>query len=236
VEKGYIPTLTEIQQVYATPEESLKTSDPDKFNRWKDIALFYFDVYLPVLAGDAWSKEKRCYSLMVETMEIDGKQRPLVPTSLEAFGFLVYENCLDKWTATAEEVAKNSRFKAPTYKKDKVDTHKFHTCKWSDPRAGQGNGWKPDAFKRLAQQIDNLKEWRGKDKQCKYEDLKMIRDLLKEHHGIPLDQKAPVPKSSRRKRKRPTTTTYKESDFTRVVYKSDEEGSYHEADGNSDEE
>ena len=99
--------------------------------------LWYVDVYLPAAAGEGnYGATKRRYKMAIEKMEIRGKQRVLVESMTEAYGWLILDNCNSKWENFLKEFSKNSSFKIPKYNKDDESTHPFHVTKYSEAHAG----------------------------------------------------------------------------------------------------
>lgn len=111
--------------------------------------LWYVDVWLPAVADyTCYNPDIRWYQKMYEPITVKGDQYAAVSIQSESFGWLLYENCYEKWLHIVPQKAKDRKWKAPKYNKDDEDTHKYHLCKWSDCRTGQvkGGGWKPGAY------------------------------------------------------------------------------------------
>ena len=77
------------------------------------LLLWYVDVYLPAVAGDNYGCHRRQYKMAIERIEIRGKQRVLVESMIEAYGWLLLDNCYSKWKAYFEAYSANSKFKIP---------------------------------------------------------------------------------------------------------------------------
>jgi len=88
-----LPTVEEIIKViYGTSELDL---DKPENKTQKELVLWYYDRYLPIVAGNTFYGESiRHYKIPVEKAAIVGTTtKVLVTISSEAFGLLSYENC-----------------------------------------------------------------------------------------------------------------------------------------------
>ena len=193
-----MPPQEYFQNPYYLPESSTDSQHKTR----KDFIVWYLDHFLLACAGkDSYKSEIKHYRMPVQLMTVKGesKKSAHVTKESEALGHVIVENCYVKWGHIVPEKAKNHKWKIPDYKKDKKETHKYHDTKWSDGRNGQikGGGWSPGAFDALNEMIKKVKQWRSDDKQNGWKENKRALTLLKQHHGIPLEETKP----SKRRRK-----------------------------------
>ena len=219
-----MPNIDDLTNVYSIveQEEPREITDGsteeekeqmDNYVLQKDLLIWYLDKYLPAAVGElTYSKDQRYYKRQTDSIVIKGKKRVLVERQQEAYGWLVLDNCYEKWCLCVPEQAKDPKWKVPLWDKDDPETLPFHKTKHSDPRGGQSAGWKPSARKALNDFCKKIKEMRDKDsKRDKDSSIYMkCLLLLKAEHGI--TEEEPLPKSSKRKRSK-TATTVEEDDF-----------------------
>jgi len=186
-----IPSLDEVKALYK--KDLLKPNDKG-YARQKKLLICYFDNYVAKLVGDdRWGVDKRYYSLPVSNSneEIYGKERTLVTAQSEAWGWMMLENCRDKWDAHCEAKRADSSFKVPTYGKKKTEVHKFFTCKYSNAFCGQKPGWDPAVFKVLDDYNAEIQAFRKKDSKKGWNYFKAVKDLLREANDI--SEQVPIP-------------------------------------------
>jgi hypothetical protein len=243
----YVPEIDDLTQIYDVlsrkkPAEITDAStdeqkqEMDDYVRDMDLLIWYLDKYLPAAVGDlTFGKTLRYYKKQTDTIELGGKMRVLVERQQEAYGWLVLENCYDKWCECVPKQAADPKWKVPAYNKDDESTHPFHQTKYSDPRGGQKAGWKPQARKALKLYCDQIKGLRDKDKKAKKGTsvYQKCLDLLREHHEI--TEKEPVPKCRKRKRSK-RATEEDEEDFMDLDEESECVYSVHSEDEASDDE
>ena len=158
--------------------------------------------------------------MAIDRMEIRGKQRVLVESMTEAYGWLLLDNCHSKWKAYLEAYSANSKFKIPNYDKDNKDTHPFHVTKYSEAHAGQGKGWKPAAFVALDKYKKAIVQFRADDHKNGWKMHRLALRLIREKHGVTSD--APPTKKNRKRKARELVEEEEEEDF-QMDYGSDEE-------------
>ena len=62
------------------------------------LSLWYFDDYMTMIAGTQyWGNDVKTRFLPTDMMDLEGERKVIVTITSEAFGFLLYENCRDKW-------------------------------------------------------------------------------------------------------------------------------------------
>jgi hypothetical protein len=195
------------------------------------ILCWYLDVYLPAAVGDmTFGKTLRYYKKQTDSTLVHGKQRVLVEAQQEAFGWLVLDNCHEKWQTIIPAIHVDPHFKVPKWNRDDPNTHAYHVTKYTDPRGGQSAGWKAEARQTYQEYIDIIKARRQADKDKTDQGTTHYQDLLKwlrQARGITTD--APVPKS--RKRKRPKTATVNEDEFVTLDDESECDFSVHSEGG-----
>ena len=204
-----------MQNVYKLPDENHKD-----YNHKVEFLLWYVDVYLPATAGENYGGTKRRYKMAVDRMEIRGKQRVLVESATEAYGWLLLDNCHSKWKAFLEEYTKNTSFKIPNYNKDDKSTHPFHVTKYSEAHAGQGKGWKSSALLVLDKYRKAIVKFREEDHKNAWKMHSFALDLIRNHHGVTVDE-PPTRKNKGRKRKARELVEEEEEDDFEMDYGSD---------------
>ena len=86
-----------------------------------EVLLWYADIYLLAAAGlTLYGKYNCCYKMMSEAVDLPNKKHrvPMVPVEAEAFGWLMFENCQEKWKVIVPMKAKNPRWSIPQFSKD----------------------------------------------------------------------------------------------------------------------
>ena len=145
-------------------------------------------------------RDRRYYSLPVShsNEEIYGKERTLVTAQSEAWGWMMLENCRDKWDAHCKAKRADSSFKIPKYGKKKTEVHKFFTCKYSNAFSGQKPGWDTAVFKVLDDYNAEIQAFRKKDSKKGWNYFKAVKDLLREANDI--SEQVPIPTKDNKKR------------------------------------
>lgn len=195
-ENKELPTVEELKTVFEIPP----SSDPT-FPRKKKVLTFYGDLFLPALMGTGFDKTVRPYKLAVDKTTVAGKEKVIITKQREAFGLVLYENCFTKWQATVPDLSVNPKAKFPKRVQDDADTHKFHDCKWTNSRSGQGSGWKDEGFKALNEAIKLVGKTRIDDSKRKWKVYTYMKDLIREVNGT-VGNEPTTPASSSKKRKR----------------------------------
>lgn len=171
-----------MKNVYDLPDEA-----DDTYQAKKELLIWYLDVYLPYAVGvENYGPTVRYWKLPIQSMEIDGVKKPVCPRQGEAFGLLVYHNCLPKWQHICPEKAKDWEWKAPEFDKHNPETHKYYITEWSDGKSGQvpGGGWKPAAYVQFNEYQKHVRNFRKADKEAKWAKLKAGLMLLRAEHNI----------------------------------------------------
>ena len=181
--------------------------------------LWYVDIYLPATAGlGICGKVDRSYKTMGEAVELPNKTRvPMVPVEAEAFGWLMLENCQEKWKLIVPMKAKNPRWSIPQFSKDDSSTHQYHNTKWTDPKTGkdQGGGWDTSAYPVFSSYIQTIQKIREDDKKNGFPVQKMCLAMIREKHGITAEER---PKKRRRRGdKKPKLAPAQEMNFVLQV-------------------
>lgn len=221
-EYGYVPTIEQMKNVYNLPPETA-----DDYVVRKAFLLWYVDRWLPALAGEqSYGRPIRKWKMAVDKVEILGKKRICIESATEAFGWLLLENCHDKWVLVAPKRKDNPKWKIPRPKKNVPETQIYNCCKWSDPTAGQGAGWKPEARVVLVANQDAIKKFRAEDNKQGWKIHKFCLKLLQEHYGVS-GTKPPTAGAAKKKRKVvPKEGTFTAEDFPDMDVDSD--GGYSE--------
>jgi hypothetical protein len=185
------------------------SKDDVGFNQYKAMATWYYDKLVPSGCGkDIFTSDVRNYEMMVSTTDVFGleKKQPHISVKSEAFQWLVYENCEEKWGNICTEWFANREFKVPNFSKKNASTHPYNKTKWSDSHSGQisGGGWKPSAFIQLNLNQKLILEFRkkehhgnGNDRKSQWMWNKIMKGWVRQSKGI-------TDKKPNKKRKRGT--------------------------------
>ena len=122
----------------------------------------------------------------------------MVPVEAEAFGWLMWENCLEKWTIIVPKRAKNPNWKIPQYSKhDESTTHQYHKTKWTDAKTGnhQGGDWDPASYRVMSSYTTTIQGLHEADKKNRHPIQKMCLSLLQEKYHV--TEKPPAKKRRR---------------------------------------
>jgi hypothetical protein len=167
-----------------------------------ELLIWYVDVLLPAMVGhDQYGPNIRRFSMIVDKVTINNKKKPRVTVKSEAFGWVTWENCYDKWLNIIPKKNDDSDWVAPAYDKEDTSTHKWHVTKWSDQRSGQvpGGGWAPGAFTTLNARVKTILEFRRADHAAepKWKMCKFALTQIRKKHKI-----TEAAHSNKRKRKK----------------------------------
>ena len=180
----------------------------------KSCVLWYFDRWLPAVAGsDWWSAKQRYYHILTHKVAVGGEQKVLVTSSSEAFGILVMDNCHSKWMAEFELRKDDPKAKIPKPKKGESENDAFR-AKYTESKNGQVKfgGWSSDAFEVFEKYIDTIQKTRDADAQNENNQQKFVMDLMRKHHDIV----EVAPNSRKRKSKESTTPAPKKKRLRRL--------------------
>ena len=192
-----MPTLDDLKTVYDLPPDT----DP-KYNEKKDILLWYFDSYLPAAAGNkAYGPTVRYYKRSTKSVKIGGLRLAVIPMQVEAFGILVFENCLPKWQHICPKKAEDPTWTVPKQKKDDPANDKYHVTKWSDGKIGQvqGGGWSQEGYDAFNHYLTHVSKIRADDKANSWTIHNFALQLMRTENGITEDAPAPSKKRKRGK-------------------------------------
>jgi hypothetical protein len=168
--------------VYNLPDSSDAT-----YALKRRFLTWYANVWLVKCAGyEHYGPTVRPFKLAVSAKSLHGVKVPIVAMESEAFGRLMYENCLVKWQHILAEKYKDDKWQIPLYDKDNAETHKYHQTKYSDKNTGQvkGAGWSPAAYDALTKHIQEVKAFRKEDKLKGYPIHKLCKDLIREEMKV----------------------------------------------------
>ena len=123
--------------------------DKDRYDHLMKVFVWYWDDYLPAIAGNKYWKATIRHSCSMTMANINGTT--CIPVGTEAIAILIYENCAAKWVEIYnwKEGDLNSKKKIPK-KKDNPKTKDF-MGKYSDASSGQAKygGWSKEGLKRF---------------------------------------------------------------------------------------
>ena len=171
-----------------------------------EMALWYYDRFLPVAVGRAYYDDKvRYYKLLTDKTTILGKQKVICPVITEAYGLLNLDNYRPRWLASFEWQKEDSKKPIPNTKDDpNIDMFK---TRWTDPYSGRVKyaGWDPEAFDMLEHYKEQLKKQRKEDKENGKKGQKKVLEMVRKAHNIV--QEAPGKKTKRKKKDKGAPTT-----------------------------
>ena len=144
---GCIPTVEEIVGIWKIPQE-----DDPKYQRKIDLLLWYVDHLIPYCVGnDQWGKNTRRFNMMVTTVLVKGKAKPIVTAKGEAMCWTIYANCYKKWALICREIKEDPKWTIPKFRGKEKSTHPYYDTRWSDNSSGKNYAWRMEAggFYRL---------------------------------------------------------------------------------------
>ena len=195
-----MPTLEDMTTVYELPAR-----DAANYKEKVEILLWYFDSYMPAAAGRAsYGPDIRWYKRATSAIVVAGKRQTQVPHNAEAFGLLVFENCISKWQHICPMKVADPSWSVPTRKKNDPQVMKYYITKWSDGKTGQvqGGGWKDEAYDRYTFYQQHVVDLRKKDKANSWAVYNLGKELMRKKNGV--TAAAPKPTTNKRKHSKGT--------------------------------
>ena len=170
-----------MMDVYRLPAE-----DDKHYEHKEDFLFWYLDKWLPAVAGDAhYGKLIRLNNMLVDKVSKCGKDRVVVSTQSEAFGWLLLDNCYEKWVAQMPHLKLDNKWRPPKYNKDDAKTHPYHPkMKYTNPFGGRGVGWKPAAKSALDQYKALVTNFRADDAKKGWAINKFCLELLRKRNNV----------------------------------------------------
>ena len=184
-----LPTVEELINVWdvcLAEEPSEPGPELNLFKRQIAVLTWYLDVYMPNIALPIWwGPTIRPYKLMTDSLDVLGVKKVHVTATTEAFGLLQFENSREKWI----EIFKWKKIHgwkktAPQHCKARHEETKKFRAKWSEHKTGQGSGWDPVAYNTFNQRIQQIQEFRAKDKEDNYKRMKFGQELVRKVHEV----------------------------------------------------
>lgn len=176
--------MTDIWKLAST--ENL-TSAQEEFITW------YWRRWMPVIADKLyWGEPTRYHKLPVDTCKIARKDeneeevledKVLVTVTSEAFGWLVYANCREKWLRYFEYKKQHGKNAEIPKTGDAAIPFKG---KFTDSKLGQVKygGWSDEGYSYFEQYKTELKTFRRMDKAADYATMKKVLNLVRTEMGI----------------------------------------------------
>ena len=130
--------------------KSVDMDDPES----KNIATWYASDWMSMLCGPlSWGDRQKKFKMMVGKTMIGGENKICVTITTQAFGCLIWENCMDKWHNSFVFKEKNPEVRLPQGRKQDPDG--LYRAKFSDSCDGQvkGGGWQDLAFQQYNKYI-----------------------------------------------------------------------------------
>ena len=193
--------MAEMLAVY----EPLPAETDPTYKRKRSVRLFYMDKFVPACGGpEYYGDYVRFWYLPVQTVSVHGKERICVTTHDEAFGLVVFDNNHAKYSLLLPEQIKQRTSKMPKFSKGDPRAAQFDSkalaalLKYSNPNAGQSNGWNEDGYKAFNQYKANLTKFRDEDSKNGFKIMDECRKMVKDHNDIFSD--APLLKGKRARR------------------------------------
>ena len=238
-----LPTVEEFEGVFQDlPDES----DPS-YRFLLQVRLWFMSDYLPMAAGNDWYGNETIflYNHPCSTVTVNGKKEPRVTrVSLmrsrfdgqeclltvlfachtfiqdsEAFAFLVYRNCIEKWTHLCPAKLDNPKFTPPVYDKNDESAHKWHMSSYTDSRAGQvkSGGWSPEGLAECDRQRKLVHARRKADSKNHFALYKRLHELLRSSRGI-TGKAPPLKKKAKRNKKKSAQIVFELGDMSDEDY------------------
>ena len=189
MEHGDFPTLKEIVNVWnfgPEPGEGAQQEEVQAFTRKKQVAIWCWTKCLPAASGKGGlfsGQNNHCYFLPVHMMKVKQQLVFRVTSADEAFGWLLCENCINKWENQAKGMTRENNFKKPQFKKKDPSTH-IYKAKWTDSSAGRGAGWDLAAGKPFQDYKDTIKDFRTKDHANKWATFEKVLGWVREANNV----------------------------------------------------
>lgn len=197
-----MPTIAEIESVWDVPlllSDTASEQEKAYFTKKVRILTWWVDDFLEKVVGlEYWGPDKRPFHLMTDKVTLEnidylGQNKVLVSITSEAFAYVVYKNCRDKWIAdfgyikSAGTTKSGKKPTVPKFNKDDPDTHK-HQNLWSNSRTGAvaGGGWHEDAMIYLNEMIEKVQKFREVQATDGNELYLMAQNLIKAANEINL--------------------------------------------------
>jgi hypothetical protein len=114
-----------------------------------------------------------------------------LPTPSEAFAYVLFKNCRDKWMvnyAYLRKHNKNKKATVPRYKKTDPSTFK-HQNRWLNANTVNvcGGGWHLEVLKYFNTQMKAVQEFREKEEKDGYPNYTLVQNLIKINNNIKMD-------------------------------------------------
>ena len=181
--KKPFPTVDQIIEV-ATRNlpplgEDPSPEDQNAYDEVMAIAILYWDVLLPAVAGNAWWRWGIRSTTTISKAQVGGDA--CITAGTEAMAVLCYENCLDKWNEIWELQKKDPKAKIPKKKNDS-ESQKFRGL-FSNPFAGQAKygGWNRKGIARFKELRTLISEARGDEENCEEWEQKVLVAVRVDH-------------------------------------------------------
>ena len=193
---GKIPTADDLLQIWDCCDLDLELPDNDYA---KSVVIWYYDRWLPVVAGTDWWNPQQCYfNILTDKVEIgpNGDKKVFVTSSTEAFGVLIMDNCHTKWVNEFEYRKNDAKRVLPKGKDEGAELFK---AKYTDSKNGQVKfgGWSQESFEAFQKYAEKIQKNRSSDKKQGYQQMKFAKDLVRKELNI----KDKTPKGKKRKGK-----------------------------------
>jgi len=198
-----IPDLDTIQTHLTLDPDQVPPAEKEKH---KDLILWYYDRWMPIVAGKHfWHEEIQYFKLITDTQPIAGKEKVNCTVTSEAFGLLVnYENYHETWERQLK--FKDKYGKSAELPKSKTDVNEdgktidYYKSKWSNSTSGQVKyaGWDPAAYTRMAELQKWVQTFRNDDEKVDKKIQKYALKVIQEKNKKKIDKKQPKKKRSRK--------------------------------------
>ena len=188
-------TLEDMKTVYDLPPD-----DDPKYDEKKRILLWYFDIYLPAATGkEAYGPTVRYYKRSTKGCKVAGEGMAVIPQEVEAFGLLLFENCLPKWKHICPKKAEDPTWSVSQLDRNDKANEKYHETKWTDGKTGQvqGGGWSQEGYDAFNSYIMHISKIREEDKKNQWAVHELALQLMRDEHGI-TDTKKSAPKKRKK--------------------------------------
>ena len=200
-----IPTVDDILAMFTMSPDELEKDDN---KHMKDLCLWYFDRFLPVVAKkEFYGEDVHYYKHYMEKLNVNGVQKVAVTITCEAFGLTILQNCHKKWTNIFTLKKNDPKAKIPAKKEDA--NYSNYQAEWSDGKCGKikFGGWKEGALEFMSEIEEKLVSIRTADAADDNKKAKYYMGVMRKEHNV--DEPGPAAKKRRGKQALPVAPKQK---------------------------
>ena len=170
----------------------------------KKIFVWYYDVFLPAAVANPhqYGPTVRHYKEYVDKVTVHKQQRVAVSPYVEAFGLLIYDNCVDKWNFQYQqkEAHPNGKIDAQCKQNRGKYTYIAKGQQGNKDRSEAVCGFTKAGQQKLIELVEFTKNRRFLDAQDGTKKAKLALKLMKEKHNINQEAAAPTKPTNKKRR------------------------------------